>query len=203
MSRIDDVVNEEWDQFQMVNNVGGRASCQDNRYEFEIMRRSHFLAWKDEIVESYYEDLIKAKQEGRNLVFEKYAFMMEETAPQEYEEIKGSLPPVSLEKQIQINTLIFVQTKWAKEFEKNYPAYAGKGRPVYRTEAVPGETSIETYLRGELSSYGDHTLQLCMKFIEECTETGNNLISITRENMAKMYGYTSLEDVEKKLADQQ
>ena len=36
---IDAVVDIEWIQFQQVHNEGGRASCQDDRETFEIMRK--------------------------------------------------------------------------------------------------------------------------------------------------------------------
>ena len=43
---IEAVVDIEWIQFQQVHNEGGRASCQDDRETFEIMRKSQFLAWR-------------------------------------------------------------------------------------------------------------------------------------------------------------
>ena len=39
---IGKIVDEEWAQFQLVNNQGGRASCQDDWRQFSIMRGSQF-----------------------------------------------------------------------------------------------------------------------------------------------------------------
>ena len=89
---IEKIVELEWQQFQKVQNEGGRASCQDNRPTFNIMRTSQFLVWKMEILESYYQDLQDAESKGWNLLTEKYARMMESTAPVQYEQLKERLP---------------------------------------------------------------------------------------------------------------
>ena len=85
---IEKIVELEWQQFQKVQNEGGRASCQDNRPTFNIMRTSQFLVWEMEILESYYQDLQDADAKGWNLLTEKYARMMESTAPVQYEQLK-------------------------------------------------------------------------------------------------------------------
>ena len=38
--QIEKIIKLEWDMFQEVENIGGRASCQDDFETFEIMRRS-------------------------------------------------------------------------------------------------------------------------------------------------------------------
>ena len=40
--KIEKLIQMEWEDFQKVNNEGGRASCQDDPETFFIMRRSHF-----------------------------------------------------------------------------------------------------------------------------------------------------------------
>ena len=73
MKRIQEIVAMEWDMFQLVQNQGGRASCQDDWVTFEIMRSSQFRAWDDRTRESYWQDLHDARDTGRNLLMEKYA----------------------------------------------------------------------------------------------------------------------------------
>lgn len=82
---IKEIVEMEWQQFQNVHNEGGRASCQDDKETFEIMRNSQFLVWNEEVLKSYLADLQDAWADGWNLLTEKYARMMESTAPKEYE----------------------------------------------------------------------------------------------------------------------
>ena len=72
---IEAVVDIEWIQFQQVHNEGGRASCQDDRETFEIMRKSQFLAWTEEVLESYLQDLRDAWKEGWNLLTEKLSLI--------------------------------------------------------------------------------------------------------------------------------
>ena len=63
--------------FQNVRNTGGRAACQDDFETFDVMRKSQFLTWDLPLLESYWQDLQEGKAQGRNLVMEKYAYMME------------------------------------------------------------------------------------------------------------------------------
>ena len=89
---IDNIVLLEWKQFQATQNEGGRASCQDDFETFNIMRQSQYLAWYDDVTESYYNDLLTAESKPWNLVTEKYARMMESTAPEEYKNLADKLP---------------------------------------------------------------------------------------------------------------
>ena len=70
------IIEIEWDMFQHVNNIGGRASCQDNKRTFVIMRQSQFENWTDELLHAYLVYIVKAEAEGRNLIAEKYGRMM-------------------------------------------------------------------------------------------------------------------------------
>ncbi|MBQ7816510.1 MAG: DUF4125 family protein, partial [Oscillospiraceae bacterium] len=78
------LIKEEWEKFHNVQNEGGRADCQEDPETFAIMRRSQFVCWSEELVDSWHKDLIDAKKEGRNLLSEKYAWMMRQTAPYEF-----------------------------------------------------------------------------------------------------------------------
>ncbi|MGN1186908.1 MAG: DUF4125 family protein, partial [Lachnospiraceae bacterium] len=84
---IDSVVEEEWNMFQATSNEGGRADCQNNWNTFQLMRKSQFMAWEDELLESYLSDLKEGELKGRNLIAEKYARMMKSTAPYKYAEL--------------------------------------------------------------------------------------------------------------------
>lgn len=88
------ITEDEYRMMDAVQGMGGRADCQDDRELFCAMRCCQFQSWNDETLESYAEDLRKAAESGRNLVTEKYARMMEQTDPVNYEKIKDFLPPV-------------------------------------------------------------------------------------------------------------
>ena len=74
---VQDIINIEWDMFSNVHNTGGKASCQNDKDDFVIMRKSQFSIWGDDTLASYLADLVKAQQDRRNLMSEKYGFMME------------------------------------------------------------------------------------------------------------------------------
>ena len=79
-----------------VQNCGGRAHCQDDWETFRLMRTSQMRAWNQPMLDSYLDDLRSAQTEGRNLLCEKYAYMMERTNPAEYAAqmcIRDRLPP--------------------------------------------------------------------------------------------------------------
>ena len=80
-SLIKETAEMEWELFDKVQNRGGRAACQDDRETFFLMRSSQFQAWPRELLESYRNDILSAREAGRNPLSEKYAYMMERPAP--------------------------------------------------------------------------------------------------------------------------
>ncbi len=94
---MSEIIKLEWDMFSHVSNVGGPASCQMRPDTFKIMRKSQAATWSDELLASYLEDLKAATREGRNIMTEKYARMMESTFPEEYRKLAASLPSVDKE----------------------------------------------------------------------------------------------------------
>ena len=57
----EDILNREWNLFQQVQNVGGRASCQEDERTFRIMRAAQFEAWNEAMLASYRQDLRQRK----------------------------------------------------------------------------------------------------------------------------------------------
>ncbi len=196
MDFIDKVIAEEWDQFDKVQNLGGRADCQDDLETFRIMRKSQYLTWSKDMLESFYDDLIRAKQSGWNLIMEKYARMMKSTNPKEYAALEKDLPVID-EDRIKIQEeIIKIQVAWMEDFAKQYPKLARNMRSIHTSEDNSFNTSYETYLRGELYTYSEKTLLLYASFIIGLFKTDRNLAIETMENTVKLYGYKSLKDAE-------
>ncbi len=195
------MISLEWQAFDEVQNQGGRADCQDDWNTFSIMRKSQYMTWPKELLIRFIEDFRAANSVGRNLITEKYARMMQSTDPAAFEEIKDKLP-VLTEKQLSImEQIVKVQVTWMEEFAVKYPNMAGNSRSIHTSEDNLYNTSYETYLRGELSTYSHETLKQYGGFIVQLVKSGQNLAQLTMENTAKLYGYDSLSEAERCLAE--
>lgn len=196
---VEAVVKLEWEAFDKVENLGGRAGCQNDFHTFSIMRKSQYLAWTDELLESYYADFIHANENNWNLITEKYGRMMAHTAPEEFEAIKNRFPVCSEKKIAIVNQIAEIQVGWMEEFAKKYPNMALNARSIHEEEDSAYNTSYETYLKGELLTYSDYTLGLYGRWIVELFKSEQNLAKIIMTNTALLYGYTSLEAAESAL----
>lgn len=189
---IKKILEKEWKYFSNLNNIGGRADCQDNREDFIIMRKSQWETFNEETLLSYLEDL----NSKNNPLFQKYAQMMKYNSPEEYEKIKDILEKASDEKTDLVNKIMFIYMEWEKEFFERYPIFSSMGRPLYSSEDDNIETSIETYLRGELLSYSEKTLKLYLNYVIDNKEKNINLAIKNMDNLARMQGFNDSNDVE-------
>ena len=196
---IEQIVEMEWEMFQNVRNTGGRAACQDDFETFDVMRKSQFLIWDLPLLESYWQDLQEGKALGRNLVMEKYAYMMESTAPKEYEAIATGLPKISEEKQAMVEQIVAIQVGWREEFAEKYPHLSGQARIIHTSEDTLYDISFETYLRGELKTYSMQTLVLYGRRIVAFVQEQKNMTEEIMRYTTAFYGYKTLEDAEIKL----
>ena len=122
--------------------------------------------------------------------------MMKYNSPEEYEKIKDILESPGQNKISLIGKIMSIYMKWEEEFFKKYPIFSSMGRPLYSTEDDYIETSIETYLRGELLSYSEKTLNLYLKYIIEMKEKNINLAIKNMDNLASMQGFKNSDEVE-------
>jgi len=196
---IEKIVEMEWKQFDKVKNEGGRADCQNDFRTFSIMRKSQYMTWNEKLLKNYYADLENAWANGWNLITEKYARMMKSTCPEKYEEIEKELPARSVERERITEEIVKIQVRWMEEFAGKFPKMAGNARSIHTYEDNEYNTSYETYLRGEIGTYGEETFVLYGRFIAKFLQEDKNLAYETMNNTAKLYGYESVEDAETKI----
>lgn len=191
------IVKHEWAQFQQDTNEGGPANCQGNWPTFHQMRFSQFATWPHKLLASYSNDLDQADTEGRNLLTEKYARMMESTAPDEYQKhIAPFIPKLGIKRQSQQERIINQQVRWAQNFRDRYPTVGQTMRVLRTADDTPEDTSFETYLRGELSIYSSQTFQLYDAFIVQLASLDINLTEATVLETVRLAGYENLDQAE-------
>lgn len=194
---VEKIARLEFEAFDKVQNVGGRASCQNNWPTFSIMRKSQYLTWNRTMLMQYLYDFTREYNLGHNLITEKYGRMMESTAPEEYESFKDRFHEISSEKKSIIEQIVQVQVAWMEEFAAQYPHLADRARSVRSTEDNLYNTSYETYLRGEISTYSDKMLELYGRYVVEYAAANKNIAFAIMENSAHLYGYESLDAAER------
>lgn len=193
-----ELVQKEWKLFRRVRNYGGAAPCQVQKDTFFIMRCSQFMAWPPAVRASYERDLDTAAGEGRNLLAEKYAYMMRDTFPAEYAALADKLPPLSPQKEKLIADILPYVLAWSEEMEEKYPWLMSVSRPVH-TDQDPFGTSVETYTRGELETYSEQTLAMLLDHYRIMVQQNINIHEVTVGITARLYGYQSLEQAEEQV----
>jgi hypothetical protein len=162
-----------------------RYSCQEDPESFKLHRRAQFAAWSIPTLESYLVDLLRARDTDCNLVALKYA-RMDDLVPRE------NFSPC-------INLIVDLALEGQRRFIADFPFLMRGGRPLSKEEDVPGLTSFETYLRGELETYSERTLELLYGDMLALQESGSNLSEATYRNLAGQLGFESLESLEETL----
>ena len=198
-STIKQIIQAEWVMFQHTQNVGGRASCQDNMPQFYGMRYGQFAAWNEATRLSYLQDLTTAKEAGRNLVAEKYLRMMESTSPAEYEMQKHLIPQLSADQKSLISTICQSMIEETVPLRQQFPLLSQAGRPLYTSEDNSGFTSVQTYQLGELGTYSMETLRALQTHIDNLHSQQRSLPKEILTSTVLYYGYKSLDEAENAL----
>ena len=198
--RVENILKIEFEMMQTTQNIGGRASCQDDWETFYIMRGSQYASWRDDMLEFWEKFIEDCRAEGRNMVTEKYAKMMRFTHPEYYKQnLEPFLPEAPAESFPLIDEIVKAMIKWELEFAKKYPKISGVGRPITSDQDKYGFTSLETYARGELETYPLTLLEMYANYVRELLTEGKSLAMINQGIMVKMYGYDSIEEAEASL----
>lgn len=198
---IDAIVQLEWKFFDKVQNEGGRADCQNDWQTFSVMRRSQYQAWTGPMLESWLSDLLRAYDEGRNPLTEKYGYMMCVSDPAGSQDTAARLPQVPQEKKELAHRIVARLLPLNEAYRQKYPHVAGRGRPLRTSEeAAAGWTSIETYETGELWTYSQETLKLFDEHLAELEKSGRSYPEMVVENGLKQRGFESIRQAEEYLA---
>jgi len=158
-------------------------SCQQEPDGFGLHRRAQFRIWSEDTLQSYLDDLYRAKEGGINLMTIKYA-RMEDLIPRE-------------NRNSRIDKIVTIQCGWQREMIDTYPYLMAGARPLTRLDDAKYDTSFESYLRGELETYSEETLTLLHRDILKLKKTGINGSEIIYEHLAKELGYDSVETADR------
>ena len=195
-SVIDKIVSMEWAMFIAVNEGEARAACQEDRVTFDGMREAQFDAWPLEAVKSYQDDLLNARQCGRNLVEEKYIHMMENTEPSRYAVLLARITVPSEAVRSLAREVADILLEQTRILFEDYPYVSGNGRPLYSALDY-SDISVETYQFSELLTYSEKTLSTLSEHIKTLENSCTSLARVILENTVRFYGYESLDTAEK------
>ena len=194
---INSIIELEWDMFTNAPSAGGKAACQDDKPTFMVMRKAQAEIWHEKTLQSYKSDLEQAAILGLNLMTIKYAHMMKVTFPEEYEQLKDALPPVSQKAEELADKIVRIHSKWSIEAAGRYPRLFALGRPL--TDDGNRYAAMDNYLHSELLTYSEQTLALCLNDTRKAESEGINLSVQILKNTAESYGYNSVEALEQRL----
>lgn len=197
---VEEIVNIEWYFFKNTKNTDGIAECQLNDEEFFIMRKGQWLCYPLKVLQSYLQDLYQALDENRNLVFEKYLYMMKNTEPLEYEKLKNILKVYETRAhEVLRNDITKIYMEMAKDFYNKYPNFSNNCRPLYKKDDELERASLETYLMGELYTYSPKTLMFLLDYIKELKQENKNIVYIVNSKVIELKNMNSIEIVEQYL----
>ena len=187
------IIQGEWEMFRAVNDQAdtdpltrNRPSCRDYPEEFRLHRTSKLLAWSKATLESYLEDITRARENGINLMTYKYA-RMDNLIPCE-----NTSPFIDL--------ITAALMGWQKQFIDAYPAIMTGARGLKGPKPGTDWASFENYLRCELETYSEKTLGLLLADIDTMRAEGKSMSEEIYTYLVQEKGYKSLDDAERKQA---
>ena len=165
------IIEIELDMFERVR-TAEPSLCKDRPETFKVMRRMTHSLLPTEILESYLEDLHKAKAEGRNLLAEKYARM------------DNKIPP--LKTNPTIDEIVEIEARWMEQLSEKYP------------HTFKGGSGFKIYLSSELETYSDKTLELYFEDVSKAEKAKKNLAEERYTMLLQQIGYSSIAEAETK-----
>lgn len=188
---IDEIIKREWEFFKSVHNREGPTFCQKDFDTFEKQRSAQFLAYNEETLNQYLQDLIEYQKVRINPMFIKYSRMEKDN--------NGYIPLQTNQQKTMISLIMKLLIEMREEFNQKYPSLNKYVRISYSYQDNEEEISFETYYASELSTYSLYTLQSFINHLLKMVDLQQNFVEIVLTNTVKAYGYKSLYEVEKKL----
>jgi len=159
--------------------------CQESPEGFKLMRGAAFEVWSKQTLFFYLRDLLEAQAAGRSLLTEKYARM------------DNLIPRVNTNPLI--DEIVRIEAAWQEELHQKYPHVVGQGDTQHCGDPT-GMLKFTTYLRCELETYSDETLDSYYQDLQEALEAGRNLSEEKYARVFQKLGYASLAEAEQVLA---
>lgn len=151
------------------------SECQKHPEAFKLMRQSPFETWSEQTLALHLEHLIDAQKKGTNLVREKYA------------KIQGIMLCENVT--TALKNSVAIERRWFKDAATKYPN-------IIKQET--GATGFERYLRCELDTFSQDTLEFYYKDRFGAEAGGRNLVIEVYDRIARKLGYSSIEDLNHK-----
>lgn len=190
---VQELLDLEWRLFDAAPQAGQRSAQLEDREQFQLSRSAQLAVWSPELRESWRQDLLSALAENRNLINEKYIYMLEQVSPEQYVSLKANLPEASMEKLWLVDWICQAQAAWQETLSRKYPRLTQNSRAIRRNAGNRSGVSFETYIRGELMTHSVNTLRLYASQIEKAQKVGENLCENVLEHVVRQLGYASLE----------
>lgn len=190
---VQELLDLEWRLFDAAPQAGQRPAQPEDREQFQLSRSAQLAVWSPELRESWRQDLLSALAEGRNLINEKYIYMLEQVSPEQYVSLKADLPAASMEKLWLVDWICQAQIAWQESLLRKYPHLTQNSRALHRSEDSREGVSFETFTRGELMACSVNTLRLYACQVDRAQKAGQNLCEDMLENTVRQLGFDSLE----------
>ena len=194
---VQELLDLEWRLFDAAPQAGQRPARPEDREQFCIIRSAQLSIWPPELRESWRQDLLNAQAEGRNLINEKYIYMLERVNQKQCDKVNSDLPATNIEKLWLVDWICTAEIAWQETLVQKYPHLTQNSRAIHRSADTQENVSFETFLRGELMCCSVNTLRLYARQVEKAQKAGRNLCETMLENTVRQLGYESLEAAEK------
>lgn len=175
-SLIKEIVERELNMFLATPNEGGTSPCQTRPQSFRLMRRMNHCTHDKATLESYLQDLRDAEEAGRNVMIEKYARM------------DDRIPPLS--ESPLLDAIADMELEFLVEAARQYP----------HTIKVGDHTFFRKYMRCELETLSDRTLELYAEELKKAREESRNPVLERYDYLWSTLGEGSLAEYENRLA---